>query len=585
MTAKIKNIINLIVISAMLFILLNGNAAGTVTWELNNNVLGNTAFNTMFQMDEQHFCAGAGSRGEVYCTDDGGQTWDIRVNTGADVQSIRFATSQTGWAVSGFEGFGVSGYLGRTTDGGRTWVDYMDNLRTSVNSQYTIPIGGISVIDENIAYARGLSAWGLYVTKDGGQTWAEIEDPTNGDYYNGGYSIGFKDASNGFVLTERDIYKTSDGGASWESFILPWKHINPESQREYWHAVSSTEVFAVIRDSGEYIIYHTADSGAFWEPVYTSTEPIVSVYFMNSNEGYIGGDNYIAHSTDGGYTWSTEYEGDGMVYFRKGLEDMPFVYRWISGWGVGGYYRQIEAATPVELQYIWIEAEDEADADYQTPGTEWDTREENPSRREGHSGTGNWYLSREGDMLTYDVNIPESGNYMFWLRDESDSAHPYGARGITIYIDETYMGSFNENPNIATDDGKAHFGWQNLMEVNLAAGAHTVDIIKTETTSAASLPDAMLFTNDADFVPTGTVPGSVANDPYYEDEWDTSDTQTTTTPTTQTPTDIMNERQGQRDTGVSQEPTPPPVVINIPGFELVFGIIALLTGHLFWRKK
>lgn len=163
-------------------------------------------------------------------------------------------------------------------------------------------------------------------------------------------------------------------------------------------------------------------------------------------------------------------------------------------------------------QYIWIETEDEAGANVQKPGTSWDSIEEkNPSWRLGlstetYSGTGDWYLSREGDTLTYNVNVPETGSYVFWMRDWTDKKHPFGSQEITITIDGTTVGNFNEHT------GDVGYGWQKLTSVSLSAGSHTLKITKTQTTSSAAILDAMLLTTDASYTPSGKVPSIPAGD-------------------------------------------------------------------------
>ncbi|MDD5472711.1 MAG: hypothetical protein PHU34_01045, partial [Candidatus Methanoperedens sp.] len=157
-------------------------------------------------------------------------------------------------------------------------------------------------------------------------------------------------------------------------------------------------------------------------------------------------------------------------------------------------------------QYIWKEIEDEVSANVQKPGTSWDSVEEkNPTWRLGlsnetYSGTGDWYLSRGGDTLTYNVNVSETGSYVFWMRDWTDKKHPFGSQEITITIDGITVGNFNEHT------GDAGYGWQQLTSVSLSAGPHTLKITKTQTTSAAAILDAMLLTTDASYTPSGIVP-------------------------------------------------------------------------------
>ncbi len=199
-------------------------------------------------------------------------------------------------------------------------------------------------------------------------------------------------------------------------------------------------------------------------------------------------------------------------------------------------------------QYIWIEIEDEVGANVQKPGTSWDSIEEkNPSWRLGlsnetYSGTGDWYLSRGGDTLTYNVNVSETGSYVFWMRDWTDKKHPFGSQEITITIDGTTVGNFNEHT------GDAGYGWQKHTSVSLSVGSHTLKITKTQTTSSAAILDAMLLTTDVSYTPSGKVPSIPAGDTTVPP---TTTPTTTVTPTTVPPTTIVT-------------PTPQIIVITQP---------------------
>jgi len=149
----------------------------------------------------------------------------------------------------------------------------------------------------------------------------------------------------------------------------------------------------------------------------------------------------------------------------------------------------------------WIEAEDESSASIQTPGTAWDSHEETGQPgRGGHSGAGDWYLSRGNDTLYYTIDISQGGTYYLWCRDYSDNAHPAGARGISVVIDGVHLGAFPDNNQLSG------FTWHKLTSLDLTAAQHTLAVTKSETTTAAAILDAFMLTRDPQFSPTGTVP-------------------------------------------------------------------------------
>jgi hypothetical protein len=159
--------------------------------------------------------------------------------------------------------------------------------------------------------------------------------------------------------------------------------------------------------------------------------------------------------------------------------------------------------------YVWVEIENENSTNVQKPGTSWNsTKETNPTwrninPREGYSGTGGWYLSREGDSLTYKINVSERGDYVLWLRSWTDKKHPFGSQAVKVIIDGITLGNFSEHSS------EAGYGWGKLTVVNLSVGTHTLTIQKKETTSAAAILDAMLLTTDTSYIPSGKVPATM----------------------------------------------------------------------------
>lgn len=150
---------------------------------------------------------------------------------------------------------------------------------------------------------------------------------------------------------------------------------------------------------------------------------------------------------------------------------------------------------PSDAPIIWIETEEEDSFNVQETGANWDSHQDNSY--DDYSGYGYWYLSRAGDELIYFVNIEEDGDYYIWIRDFSDTSHPFGQRAINLYIDDQFIGKFAEN-----NSGNG-FNWHHLATVYLTSGTHEFIISKAENTSAAALVDVYLLTQDKDFIASG----------------------------------------------------------------------------------
>ncbi|MBM4404826.1 MAG: hypothetical protein FJ039_01385 [Chloroflexi bacterium] len=160
---------------------------------------------------------------------------------------------------------------------------------------------------------------------------------------------------------------------------------------------------------------------------------------------------------------------------------------------------------------LLIQAEDQFAASVARPGTSWDSTEEvRPSWRKDWIGTGDWYLSRGGDKLSYRFDVPNDGVFYIWVRDMRDDKHPYGARSINIAIDGKLLGEFNE-----VQQANDRFLWHRLtaqgdatrpFTVAISAGSHVMEVSKARTTSAAAVLDAYYFTTDAQETPPTVLP-------------------------------------------------------------------------------
>lgn len=176
---------------------------------------GATGPKSLFVLDHEHIWVCTDS-GQVYFSDDGGETWESQNATGAsganDLNAINFSDEQIGYAV------GDSDTVIGTTNGGATWsaktaTGTGDNLTTVTTfSRYRVLVG----TDNSTA---GGSLW---YTFDGTATWEErdfIGHATEGvvdfDFINDyvglmitGLSTSASDAAS--------IHHTIDGGYSWK---------------------------------------------------------------------------------------------------------------------------------------------------------------------------------------------------------------------------------------------------------------------------------------------------------------------------------------------------------------------------------
>lgn len=163
-----------------------------------------------------------------------------------------------------------------------------------------------------------------------------------------------------------------------------------------------------------------------------------------------------------------------------------------------GAVEPVPVARPVAVAGVGllIEAENENNSNIlpaaKRPAV--NAKEVKPSWRPPYSGTGDWYLAAQGEWLSYDFTAAADGTYNVWVRDYVDKFQPKGVRRIVISFDGATYGAFAEVDK-PTSSAKGDFGWHKVgAGVALAAGNHTMKVMKEETTRGAAILDAFYLT-------------------------------------------------------------------------------------------
>lgn len=140
------------------------------------------------------------------------------------------------------------------------------------------------------------------------QSWTQVTAPSAGDCYGG----AFADSLNGVVATivlgesglTTEIYRTSDGGASWSpAYSVPAAIFGVVY-------AAPAKAFAVGNDPGCSCgaLYASADGGSSWSLGKTfaqATPSLWSIDFIDASTGFVGGDGgTLMKTTDGGATWT-----------------------------------------------------------------------------------------------------------------------------------------------------------------------------------------------------------------------------------------------------------------------------------------
>ncbi len=226
--------------------------------------------------------------GSILKTVNGGTNW-VHVGNGPE-KCLFFLTSK--------KGFGTyDNYIISTVNGGVNW-----------NSCYTNPnisdIVSLNFPDKKHGYA---AAWGQdidnYVikTNNGGTSWDTIYK------YSGNFanfeSIFFTDSMTGYVATENgNILKTTNCGSSWT--ITPIDLVNTVAIASIYFPTADTGYAAT-----DIQVYKTTDGGSTWNglPQYFSPS-LYSIFFTDTKHGCVGGGNgynsmTLYQTNNGGNTW------------------------------------------------------------------------------------------------------------------------------------------------------------------------------------------------------------------------------------------------------------------------------------------
>lgn len=278
-----------------------------------------------------------GNKGLIMHSIDGGKNWSIQnSNTTSELTSVSFYDSTEGWAV------GYGGWILHTTDGGKKWKRIIHDTTSITRNDKVQCLSYFDVvISRSQLYEDIYGGYKLWKSTDEGASWDDItpsntlriidftfKSPTKGwlinlEQYNGNvrirktnnagelwesqsinpfYSahseIYFENALRGWTSDGSHLYKTTDGGNSWnlinstvfDTYFFAGLYMNgPHGYINYYKSISKT-----------------IDSGKTWNSQLLPTSNIdwfTDAYFLSENSGWaISSNGIIFNTTNGGVT-------------------------------------------------------------------------------------------------------------------------------------------------------------------------------------------------------------------------------------------------------------------------------------------
>ena len=184
--------------------------------------------------------------------------------------------------------------IANSTDGGKTW-----------NVQHLVRGGAvllaIGAASDRVLYAAGTGG-ALLFTKDGGTTWTRTSVPASVIY-----AASFSDDLHGLIQTPHTIYRTSDGGASWQPITIDLS--GPDLKGFRWVrtlVALDPDHMVVVMSEGNASYYAdkllvTKDGGETWKALDIPSTGLMSVSAYNGQYWAAGGEVIEKDKPGGGH--------------------------------------------------------------------------------------------------------------------------------------------------------------------------------------------------------------------------------------------------------------------------------------------
>jgi photosystem II stability/assembly factor-like uncharacterized protein len=175
---------------------------------------------------------------------------------------------------------------------------------TSLTSGTTSNLYSVYFTDANNGYAVGASGT-IVKTTNGGLNWTEQASPTSKNLY----SLRFTDANTGYAVGQNaTIIKTTNAGVDWSLqttggyTMYDFFSVNfPTSNKGFICG------YGWLYSEWWCVIYKTLNGGANWTEIFSTHggyDLFNSVYFVDSNNGYISYSSNVRKTTNGGANWT-----------------------------------------------------------------------------------------------------------------------------------------------------------------------------------------------------------------------------------------------------------------------------------------
>lgn len=333
-----------------------------------------------------------GSLGVVADSIPGGPGWNsnyITTPASAGYGKIDFADCNNGIAAG-------SSNITVTTDGGATWIDkgrpdfansfysingmtypstskayfavsngtiyFSGDKGTTLDPVYADPLmqmNDVNTVGNDSIWAIGYSSFSVaaasrtskvYRSTNNGATWSTFSGFSVGTLSQNLTDIEFPTRLIGYAAGNRDtIYKTTDGGVTWNKLPLPFPGVTPQIQYRDMYALDANTVFLVGIGFPRKVVIKTTDGGATWTDITGNIIALglgnlTGIMMHDVNNGYVVSPGLMVKTTNGGVTWTVEAPPTNCLFETAGFAPrtvpaaIPFANRrlFVTGANISG---------------------------------------------------------------------------------------------------------------------------------------------------------------------------------------------------------------------------------------------------------
>ena len=284
-----------------------------ITWQRIEPFTAQT-FRNVFIKDSLTFFAVAShdnGLGEVFKTIDGGYNWTMMYNiTNRSLRDIHFANDSIGYIV------GYPSFVGKTTDGGDTWLD-ISNLGN---------IGGelVSVyfLNQDTGYVgRNITNNAMYKTENGGATWSQVF----GYGGQGCYTIKFLNDTLGYAGAYNSrIFRTTNAGLNWiqQTSFQTSEKVTSIDFADLTNGIAVTNSY----------VYRTSN-GINWSGPFNGTTNFISAAFSPTGNIVLGDEfGGLRTASNFGTAYTNSNNQSGFFNFKK-IKFADAQNGWVAGEG------------------------------------------------------------------------------------------------------------------------------------------------------------------------------------------------------------------------------------------------------------